>query len=75
MVVQIGTDLERVLTDHARRTGVAPEELALNAPREQFMPNKDIVPQDEWERSLLGAAVDCGVSLSNEAVSSEGIYE
>jgi predicted DNA-binding antitoxin AbrB/MazE fold protein len=32
-------------------------------------------PQDDWERGLLGIAKDCGVSLSNAAVSSEGIYE
>ena len=32
-------------------------------------------PRDEWERQLRQAASDCGISLSNEAVSSEGIYE
>jgi hypothetical protein len=32
-------------------------------------------PRDEWERRLRQAASDCGVSLSDEAVSSEGIYE
>ena len=32
-------------------------------------------PQDEWERSLLNAAIDCGVSFSDEDVSSEGIYD
>jgi hypothetical protein len=32
-------------------------------------------PQDEWERRLLQMASNCGVSLSNTAVSSEGIYD
>ncbi len=32
-------------------------------------------PQNEWERQLRQAASDCGVSLSDLAVSSEGIYE
>jgi hypothetical protein len=32
-------------------------------------------PQGEWQRRLRQAASDCGVSLSNEAVSSEGMYE
>ena len=32
-------------------------------------------PRDDWERVLLGVATDCGVSLSDSAVSSEGIYE
>ena len=32
-------------------------------------------PQDEWERSLIGVAKDCGISLSDSALSSEGLYE
>jgi predicted DNA-binding antitoxin AbrB/MazE fold protein len=32
-------------------------------------------PQDEWERRLLGVAKDCGVTLPDSAVSSEGLYE
>jgi hypothetical protein len=31
--------------------------------------------QEEWLRRLRSAASDCGVSLSNEAVSSEGLYD
>jgi predicted RNA-binding protein with PUA-like domain len=34
-----------------------------------------ISPRDEWERVVLGVATDCGTSLSDSAVSSEGIYE
>jgi hypothetical protein len=30
---------------------------------------------DQWLRRLRGAATDCGVSLSNEALSSEGLYD
>lgn len=32
-------------------------------------------PRDEWERRLRAIAIDCGTSLSDAAVSSEGIYE
>ena len=32
-------------------------------------------PRDEWEWRLREAASDCRVSLSGEAVGSEGIYE
>ncbi len=32
-------------------------------------------PRDDWERLLREAATDCGVSLSDEDLSSEGIYE
>lgn len=31
--------------------------------------------RDEWERQLLGIAKNCGVSLSDSDVSSEGLYE
>ncbi|MCI0456961.1 MAG: hypothetical protein L0Z62_08280 [Gemmataceae bacterium] len=76
MVITLGPDLESALNDLARKQGVAPEVLALNALRERFLaPALRIQPRDEWERRLLGAATDCGVALSHEAVSSEGLYE
>jgi antitoxin (DNA-binding transcriptional repressor) of toxin-antitoxin stability system len=31
--------------------------------------------RDDWEQMLLSAGTDCGVSLSHEAVSSEGLYD
>ena len=34
-----------------------------------------VEPQDEWERNLLEVRKDCGVSLPDSAVSSEGLYE
>ena len=30
---------------------------------------------EEWLRRLRSAASDCGISLSNEALSSEGLYD
>jgi len=32
-------------------------------------------PQDEWERGLLEAAIDCGVSLPDSAFSREELYD
>jgi hypothetical protein len=76
MVIKVEPDLEAALNDLARRHGVAPETLALKALRERFLAHSlPIQPRDEWERGLLAAASDCGVSLSNDAVSSEGLYE
>jgi hypothetical protein len=76
MVITIETDLESALKEVAHKQGVAPEVLALNVLRERFLaPGVGIPPRDEWERRLRSAATDCGVSLSNEAVSSEGLYE
>jgi hypothetical protein len=75
MVITVGSDLEAALNDLARKQGVAPEILALQALRERFLAPALVPPRDEWERRLRSAATDCGVSLSNEAVSSEGLYD
>jgi hypothetical protein len=74
MVLDLDPNLEAALAEQARRLKVAPEELALKTLRERFL-SQPIRPQDEWERRLLGAASDCGVSLPHSAVSSEGLYE
>lgn len=76
MVITLGPDLESALMELARKQGVAPEVLALKALEERFLdPTRRVQPRDEWERRLLEAATDCGVALSHEAVSSEGLYE
>lgn len=76
MNLTLGPDLEAALKEAAIRRGVAPEQLALNTLRERFLgTTAQLEPRDEWERRLLGLAKDCGVSLSDWAVSSEGIYE
>ena len=36
---------------------------------------RPVEPQDEWERNLFGAAIDCGVSVPDSALSSDGLYE
>ena len=76
MVITLSSDLEAALNDLARKQGVAPEVLALNALRERFLaPAPAIQLRDEWERGLLGLAKDCGVSLSDAALSREELYE
>jgi hypothetical protein len=76
MVITLSSELEAALTEVARRQGVAPEALALNTLRERFLPPAaPVQPQDEWERRLLGLAKDCGVSLSDAALSREELYE
>lgn len=76
MVIKLGLELEAALNEQARQRGVAVEVLALEALRERFLtPASTVQPQDEWERRLLGVAKDCGVSLSDAALSRETIYE
>jgi hypothetical protein len=76
MVITLSPELEAALNEVARRQGIAPEVLALDALRERFLvPSRPVQPQDEWERRLLAAATDCGVSLPHSALSSEELYE
>lgn len=76
MTITIDANLERTLQQVASHRGVPPEQVALDALRERFLARATTIePQDEWERNLLDAAKDCGVSLSDSAVSSEGLYE
>ena len=76
MVISLPSPLEAALSEQARRRGVAPEVLALEALRERFLPaSPPTEPQDEWERQLFGAAIDCGVSVPDSALSSDGLYE
>jgi len=75
MVITLGPDLEAAVNEVARRQGVAPEVLAVNVLRERFLAAAVLQPRDEWERGLLAAARDCGVSLPNSALSSEGLYD
>ena len=75
MVITLTPQLEAALTEQARQRGVAPETLALDVLRERFLPADALQPRDEWERGLLEAARDCGVSLPDWALSSEGLYD
>jgi hypothetical protein len=76
MVITLSPELEAALNEAASQRGIAPEALALTALRERFLgTGSPLQPRDEWERLLLSVATDCGVSLSHEAVSSEGLYE
>ena len=76
MALNLTPQLESVIREEAERLGVTPELLALHALQDRFLPKKpEVVPQDEWERMLFGAAIDCGVSVPHSALSSEGLYE
>jgi hypothetical protein len=76
VVVNLTPQLEAALTEQARQRGVIPEILALQALRDRFLPNvPPIQPRDDWERKLFGAALDCGVSVPDSALSSDGLYE
>lgn len=76
MTITLGPDLEAALNELARRQGISPEAVIASVVREQFAVT---VPfdeaRDEWERLVRGTGTDCGVSLSDTALSSEGLYD
>lgn len=75
MEITLDAELEAALKDWGRRQGVAPERLAVDALRKRFLIVAAIQPRDEWERGLIEAALDCGVSLPDSTLSSEGLYD
>lgn len=76
MVITLPQPLESALRERARQRGIAPETLALDVLRERFLPTVPAVqPRDEWERRLFAAALDCGVSVPDAALSSDSLYE
>lgn len=76
MVINLTPPLAAALNEQARRRGVAPEILAQDALRDRFLPDvPPVEPRDDWERRLFGAAIDCGVSVPDSALSSDGLYE
>jgi hypothetical protein len=76
MVITLGPELEAALTAAASHRGVSPEVLALIALRERFLgTDASLQPRDEWERGLLEAARNWGVSLPDSALGSEGLYD
>lgn len=76
MHIELSPQLETILREHAQKKGVTPENLVVDVLRNRFFPHPlPIEPQDEWERKLLEAAIDCEVSVSHTALSSDGLYE
>jgi hypothetical protein len=76
MNLAVPLDIESALRASAQVRGLTLEATVIDLLRERLLPTgPPIVPQDDWERRLLGAAKDYGVSLPPEALTSDGIYE
>lgn len=74
VTIELDEPLSAALDVEARRRGIEPGALAVRLLREH-VPPLPIEPRDEWERSLLAQARDYGVSLSDEALSREHMYD
>jgi len=78
MTITLTPDIERMLMQEAEKTGTTPEALALvklRAPAPVDYRAALPPPRDDWERDLRSIAVDCGVSLTDEQVSRDSLYD
>ncbi len=81
--ITLTPEIEQEVARRAQEIGTTPEHLVLAKLRAEFAPAdaewkqqaSPYEPQDDWERRLLSIGINRGVSLSSEAVSSEGLYE
>ncbi|HYH69557.1 MAG TPA: hypothetical protein VD866_32980 [Urbifossiella sp.] len=76
VTIHLDRGLAERIEAEAKRTGKHPHGLALEVLRERF-PQPVPTPEevDAMMARLHAAASDCGVSLPNEALTSEAIYE
>jgi hypothetical protein len=75
MILTLPPQLEAALAEQARRRGLAPERQAVEVLLRHLLPIAPPIPIDDWERRLFAAAVDCGVSVPDVALSSDGLYD
>lgn len=75
MMITLTHEMEAALQEQARKRGMTPEAVVIDALRDQLYPEDRYLPRDDWERRLRSIGKDHGVSLPPEALTSEGIYE
>ncbi len=76
MVVTLTPELEITLEEMARRQGVSVEDLVRTVLREWVeRVAKGNGSANDWVTLVLSAGTDCGVSLPDSALSSDGLYE
>lgn len=75
MVVTLDSRLEEAIQAQANRRGIAAEDLVRELLRMGLTDAGLPSPRDAWERELLEAARPWGVTLSDDAMSAEGIYD
>ena len=76
MILEINGELEAAIAEAASRAGTTTEELALRYLNSAFSkPTQPYMPRDEWERQMFSIISDCGVSLPDSVLCSDGYYD
>ena len=63
------------IIEQARKHGTTPEKFVLDAVREKLAHAAHELSNDEWTQLIKNIGAPAGVSLSDEAVSSESLYD
>lgn len=74
MTITLTPELESALAAWAAIRQTTPEAVALDV-LTRNLKAPPFVPRTEWERKLLAIGIDCGVSLTNEQLSRETMYD
>jgi hypothetical protein len=78
MTITLSEEVERALKARAAKRGTSPDELANQTLKRELLSHPTdagLQPKDEWEKLLLSVPLQTGVSLTDEQVSREAIYE
>jgi len=76
LTITLPPELELVLTQRARQSGSTPEQVALETlQRDLLSPAHGDEKQRAWVARLQRLATPAGISLSDEALSREALYE
>ena len=80
MTIRLSSELEQLIQKHAEERHTTPEAIVAEVLRERFSPplyqrSLPLQARSDWNEMVDALAIHCGVSLSDEAVSSEGLYD
>jgi hypothetical protein len=76
MTVTLDPNLEAALIEEAKRQGIDPETLVVNMLQKKFAQlRQPSEARDDWERLVLAAGSDCGISVPTSALTSDSLYE
>ena len=76
LTITLPPELEKVLNQRARKNGSTPEQVALDTLLKNLLPSTSTPKEQEaWVARLQRLASPAGVSLSEDALSREALYE
>ena len=78
LTINLTPELEQAAVAEANRRGIAVQDLTAEALRAHLTPKasqRSSMSHSELKRRLAALGVDCGVSLPDDALTSEALYD